>query len=286
MKKKQHKFSDLISKIRYKYRVSLINEDTFKEEWFTRLSRFSVLLFAISFFLLSFIIITLLFVVSPLHNYLPVIQETENRATFIQQSIIVDSLNKEVMLQEKYLSSLRNVILNNNLNDTALKVDTGKIYETEHLIEKSKNEIEFVKEYEKVEKYNLASIPTEQTKQSMQVFFKPVEGVVASTFQPKENKFGISLITDPQATVKSVLEGNIISIEYTFNSEWIIQVQHPNDYISIYKNNTKVLKSVGDKVKAGESIAITGTTNKHKKYFYLEIWKKGSPINPQEVITF
>jgi len=85
------------------------------------------------------------------------------------------------------------------------------------------------------------------------------------------------------------LEGRVICTEYTFENEWVILILHGNDYISIYKNNTRLLKHIGDYVKAGESIAITGTEENDKssnKFFYFEIWKKGNPINPQDVITF
>ena len=73
-----------------------------------------------------------------------------------------------------------------------------------------------------------------------------------------------------------------------FENEWVIQVLHDNEYISLYKNNTRLLKQTGDYVKAGESIAITGSEGdkSSNKFFYFEIWKKGNPINPQDMITF
>ena len=88
--------------------------------------------------------------------------------------------------------------------------------------------------------------------------------------------------------MKSVLEGRVIYTGYTFENEWVIQVLHDNEYISLYKNNTRLLKQTGDYVKAGESIAITGSEGdkSSNKFFYFEIWKKGNPINPQDMITF
>jgi septal ring factor EnvC (AmiA/AmiB activator) len=122
----------------------------------------------------------------------------------------------------------------------------------------------------------------------MYVFFRPVSGVVASTFRPKEGEFGIKIITSPQETVISVLEGRVIYNDYTFDNEWVIQVLHDNGYISIYKNIIRLLKFTGDYVKAGESIGITGSDkdSNSRKYFYFEIWRNGNPVNPQELITF
>ena len=68
----------------------------------------------------------------------------------------------------------------------------------------------------------------------------------------------------------------------------VVVVQHHNELISIYKHNSVLLKKIGDIVKAGEVIAIVGnsgnfTTGPH---LHFEIWFKGEPLNPKEVINF
>jgi septal ring factor EnvC (AmiA/AmiB activator) len=49
-----------------------------------------------------------------------------------------------------------------------------------------------------------------------------------------------------------------------------------------------LLRKVGDEVRAGESIAITGDASGKKagSQFYFELWKQGKPVNPEEVILF
>ena len=86
----------------------------------------------------------------------------------------------------------------------------------------------------------------------------------------------------------SVLEGTVIYAAFTFDFGWVIEIQHENGYISIYKNNTRLLKSTGDMVKAGETIAVTGDEQNvnERKHFYFEVWKQGIPLNPQDVIVF
>lgn len=281
---------NFIQKMRFKYRISIVNENKSKVTWYTRLSRFSVLLFASSFFLFTFILITLLIIATPIRHYLPIHKDNNNRLTLIQQSLLVDSLKHQVELQENYTKTLKDIITNNNIgSEQNISLDTGKVREhTLKLIQKSQDEQAFVEAYEETEKYNLASIPTKPTENAL-VFFRPVSGVIASQFLPRESKFGISIITSPRETVKSVLEGTIVFAEYTFDNQWVIQVQHNNGYISVYKNNTKILKNIGEKVSAGESIAITGADEiekKTRKYLYFELWKNGIPIDPQDVITF
>jgi lipoprotein NlpD len=155
------------------------------------------------------------------------------------------------------------------------------------LVEKSNREKTFDENFEKEEKYNLASIETKPTENSY-VFFRPTRGVISSSFNLADEQYGIYLITSPNESVVSVLDGTVVYTAFTFDYGWVIEVQHENNYLSIYKNNTRVLKKAGDEVKAGESIAITGDASGKKAgtQFYFELWKQGKPVDPEEVIIF
>ncbi len=287
-KRFKHILSDFMQRMRFKYRVSITNENTLDETWYTRLSRFSVLIFVTAFFLTTFIILTLVIFITPLRFYLPGYQDSGNRIAMIQQTLRLDSIEKELKLKDAYLVVLKDNMMGASQTDTVKALDSVALKERATVIlEKSQREQEFVKNYEETEKYNLGAI-VPATGEKMYVFFRPVSGVVASTFSPKEGEFGIRIITSPQETVKSVLEGRVIYTGYTFDNEWVIQVIHDNDYLSIYRNNQRLLKKTGDYVKAGESIGITGIENERnsKKFFYFELWKNRTPINPQDVITF
>ncbi|HHT21954.1 MAG TPA: M23 family metallopeptidase [Bacteroidales bacterium] len=290
MKKKfKHILAEFMQKMRFKYRISILNENTLEETWYTKLSRFSVVLFVTGFFLFTFIVLTLLIFTTPLRHYLPGYADSGNRTIIIQQSIRTDSLARQVDLMNAYLEVLKENITGTQNPDSSILNDTVKMHaQAVELMEKSKREAEFVKNYEETEKYNLGAINTAKKNEDIHVFFRPVGGIVASTYNPREERFGIAVITAPQETVKSVLEGRVIYAGYTFENDWVIQVQHENDYISIYKNNTRLLKSVGDYVKSGESIAVTGNEGNEGsgRHFYFELWRKGSSVNPQEVITF
>lgn len=284
----KHFWSNFLQKMRFKYRISIVNENTLEESWYTRLSRFNVLIFGVAFFLSTFILLTLIIFLTPLRFYLPGYQDSGNRFTIIQQSLRLDSIEREINLMDAYLVVLKDNINETSQADVVTQFDSVSLKERASvLVEKTKREEEFVKQYEEVEKYNLGVV-TPKASEKMYVFFRPVSGVVASTYNPKDGEFGIKIITSPQETVKSVQEGRVVFTGYTFYNEWVIQVLHDNDYLSIYKNNQRLLKSTGDFVKAGESIAITGSDdNKNaSKFFYFELWKNGNPINPQDAITF
>ena len=112
------------------------------------------------------------------------------------------------------------------------------------------------------------------------IFKKPVlsDGITESTFEckrdgltirgtiyrPKGDHLPIAIVCHGfmawQDSVKhyAAFLAEMGYAAFTFDFGWVIQIQHENNYISIYKNNTQLLKKVGDEVRAGESIAITG----------------------------
>ena len=274
--------------MRFKYRVSVLNENTLEESFHLRLSRFSVFMFVSTFFLITFILLTILIFTTPISRYLPGYGESGNRSSIIAESMRTDSLVQQVDLQQGYIAIIKGIITGKSKPDSIASLDSIALKRrAKILMEKSKRETAFVEKFEKDEKYNLASIDTKPN-ENMYVFFRPTRGVISSSFNLSEQQFGIYLITSPNESVMSVLGGTVVYAAFTFDFGWVIEVQHENNYLSIYKNNTRLMKNVGDEVKAGECIAITGdaTGKKAGSQFYFELWKQGKPIDPEEVIIF
>lgn len=288
MKKKTNKLAPFIQKIRFKYRVSILNENTLEESWHVRLSRFSVFMFGSTLIFVTFILLTILIFTTPISRYLPGYGESGNRSKIIQESMRADSMVQQIEMQKGYMGIIKEIITGKLKPDSIQSLDSVQLREKAHnLPEKSKHEKEFVGKFEEEEKYNLASIDSKPN-ENMYVFFRPTRGVISSSFNLTDQQYGIYLITSPNESVMSVLGGTVVYAAFTFDFGWVIQVQHENNYLSIYKNNTRLLKAVGDEVKAGESIAITGDASGKKagSQFYFELWKQGKPVNPEEVIIF
>jgi septal ring factor EnvC (AmiA/AmiB activator) len=238
--------------------------------------------------LVTFIILTILIFTTPISQYLPGYGESGNRTSIIKESMRADSLVQQVDLQEGYLDIIKGIITGKMKPDSIASLDSIALKDrAKVLLEKSRKEKAFCDKFEKEEKYNLASIDSKPTEDSY-VFFRPTRGVISSSFDLSEQQFGIYLITSPNESIMSVLGGTVVYAAFTFDFGWVIQVQHENNYLSIYKNNTRLMKKVGDEVRAGECIAITGDSSGKKSgsQFYFELWKQGKPIDPEEVIIF
>ncbi len=288
MKKRTAKLKSFFQKLRFQYRVSVLNENTLEESFHVRMSRLSVLIFGSALVLLTFIILTTLIFLTPIRYYLPGYGDSGNRGSLIQESMKTDSLFNQIEIQSNYLNVIKGVVSGNFKADSITELDSVTLQEqAKIMLKKTKAEKEFIENYENEEKFNLTSI-NPKSNENMYVFFRPTKGVISSAVNLSEDRFGINIITSPNETVVSVLAGSVVYAAYTFDFGWVIQVQHENNYLSVYKFNTRLLKRVGDNVKAGEGIAITGESGENKtgNQFYFELWQQGKPINPEDVIIF
>jgi len=282
------KWKQFLQKMRFKYRISILNENTLEEAWHVRLSRLKVYMYASLFLLITFSLLTLLIIYTPIKYYLPGYNGVDGRSEIISQSMQIDSLLTQMNYQSTYLEVLKTIISGNVVEDSLVRNDSIGLKErAELMMEKAKAEKEFTDEYERQEKFNL-SAPVAREGEPVLVFFKPVQGVISSEFDAREKKFGISVLTTFNEAVVSVLPGTVLFAGFTVEYGWIISVQHANDYVSVYKNNNTLLRKSGDQVKAGEVLGFTGENPDQKtgKHFIFELWKNGHPVNPEEVIIF
>ena len=137
------------------------------------------------------------------------------------------------------------------------------------------------------EKYTLTVLPNTPPTDGF-IFYPPVRGNVTRMFDPAVKHFGGDVSAPKNGAVAAVLDGTVISASFTIETGYVIAVQHSNDFISIYKYNAQLLKSVGEKVVGGENIALGGNGEEEADTPLLEfqLWHKGQPLNPLEYITF
>lgn len=289
MPKKQRKNQTFWKKIRFKYKLTFLNENTLEEVFAIRLSGLYAFL-VIAFF--SFLLITLTSVIiinTPIRNYLPGYLDVEIRNEMISQALKVDSLEQAVKSRELYMTNLAGILRGDLPVDSIysqqdslrqINVDTVNL-------DKNKHSESFVKQYEEEGKYKLSSLSTTPNHSGIS-FYRPVKGIISSRFNIREKHYGIDIAADPKQSVLATLDGTVTYAGYDANAGYVIQLQHENGYISIYKHNSILLKRQGDLVRAGEAIALVGNTGKLSTgpHLHFELWFKGKPVNPEEYIIF
>ena len=274
-------------RVRFKYKLSFFNESMLEEVWSFRLSQLSVFLTICLFAFFLITVTSVIIILTPIRNYLPGYLDVEVRKEILQNALRADSLEEKILIQTYYLENLTN-ILSGNIDMDSLQYDySASSVVADYDIPRGENESAFIRQFEEDEKYNLTALNPNPLQTEI-FFYKPLNGIISATFSKSMSHFGIDLTSAPKEYVIATLDGTVIYKGFDPNYGNVILLQHKNDFISIYKHNDIILKEIGDRVSAGEVIAIVGNTGKLSTglHLHFELWHKGVPVNPEEYIAF
>jgi murein DD-endopeptidase MepM/ murein hydrolase activator NlpD len=102
----------------------------------------------------------------------------------------------------------------------------------------------------------------------------------------RRNHTGIDLKTHPKDTIVSAFDGIVRLAKPYFAYGNIVVVRHYNGLETLYSHNTKNLVKPGDKVKAGQPIAISGRTGRATTdHLHFEVRVNGQHINPNIIFN-
>lgn len=92
---------------------------------------------------------------------------------------------------------------------------------------------------------------------------------------------GIMIAADTGKEVRASAAGRVVFADWMKGFGLLIIVDHGDQFMSLYGNNDSLLKSVGDIVDAGDTIAQSGNQGvRQMAGLYFEIRHKGSPADP------
>ncbi len=280
-------------KLRDKYRLVIMNNETYEERLSFRLSRLNVFLLTVS---ISIILITLtIFIIAftPIREYIPGYMDVNIPGQLYHLEQRADSLEKALRTKDVYLQNIRNIIEGKEIIDSITPdMESGINYDS-ITIESSPEDSILRAEYDQQTKYNLFFFETEglydsELKISDIVFFPPVEGIIINKFNLAEKHYGVDIATSNEAIIKSVLDGTVIFADWTTETGNTIAIQHSGNIISIYKHNSTLLQNIGSQVKAGDPIAVVGNSGELSSgpHLHFELWRKGTPVDPEEYMIF
>ena len=286
LQKKKKK--DFWKRVRFKYKLSFYNESTLEEVWSFRtsqLSAFSTFLL-IAFFLIT--ITSLVIIKTPIRNYLPGYLDVEVRNQIIMNSLRADSLEVKLNQQARYLTNVTAILTGTITVDSILNSDSSTFITANYDIPRTENEERFATLFEEEEKYYLTAINPDPIATEGIFFYKPVNGIVSSHYDPESGHIGVDLVANPRESVLATSDGIVIYTGNDQNYGNVITLQHKNGFVSIYKHNEALLRRIGDQVVAGEAIALVGNTGELSSgpHLHFELWYKGVSINPEEYIVF
>lgn len=285
VKKKRHKA--FWSNIKFKYKLTIINENTLEEVVGLRVSKLNGISVLLSVLTVLFLVASVIIAFTPLRNYLPGYMNSEIRAQVVENALRVDSLQQLVDRQNLYIMNIQDIFSGTVRVDSVHNMDSLTTVREDSLMERTQREAEFRKQYEETEKYNLTSITARPDIEGL-IFYRPTRGMITDKFDADRKHYGTDIAANPGESVLATLDGTVILSTYTAETGYVIEVQHNQDFISVYKHCSSLLKREGDTVRAGEAIALVGnsgqlTTGPH---LHFELWHKGRAVNPEQYIVF
>ena len=224
-----------------KYKILFISPFTDKS-WQIEFTRFTFIA-SLSALAVSLILtLILLFMSSPIIKEYFRISAINNEIKQ-QQEIIsnIDETIDEIALMKKYIDSIIGTEESNNLNEKNVR----------YMITN-----------------NIPSV-------------KPAKGLISREYDIDTKHFGIDIVNQVSTPIFSIADGLVVFSDFSKDFGNFLIIDHQNGYLSHYYHNEDLFFNKGDKVLAGDIIAKMGNTGMSSgPHLHFEIWKDGTPINP------
>lgn len=272
---------------KFKYKLTITNENTLEEIVGIHVSKLNGVSWLLSAVAIIFFVSACIIVFTPLRNYLPGYMDSEVRAQIVTNALRADSLQQAVARQNLYIMNIQDLFSGKVKADTVHSIDSLTILRSDSLMERTQQEEAFRKQYEESERYNLTAVKDNQPASEM-IFHRPTRGMMSANFDPERKHYGIDIAANPNESILATLDGTVILSAYTAETGYVIQIQHGQNFVSVYKHCGSLLKKEGDTVKEGEVIALVGNTGEKTTgpHLHFELWHRGTAIDPSKYIVF
>ena len=283
-KKKKH---TLIDKLSERFHILLVKEKTLEKRKLFSSSSINLAASSLFAFLLLLSTSFILIYITPLKEYFRGYTSIELRENAVENSMKLDSLESLYISQSKYIKSLKD-LLSGNISFEDLDQNTENT-------ESNSLELEIVKTnlddsllralVDEEDKYNAFDLEGERF---TTVLFPPVKGGLSSGFDYESKHYGVDIAMPENSPVHSISEGIVVFAEWTSETGFVIILEHLNGLTSIYKHNSSIIKTQGDRIETGEIIAFTGNTGSLTTgpHLHFELWYRGEPVDPESYIEF
>lgn len=279
--------------LRDRYRLIIRNDDTLEERASYQLTTLNIYILISSILFITALLVILLIVATPIKRIIPGYGDVDSNIEFLKLDAKVQELENELRQQKLYSNSFKRMLtqdvetIEDIESNEEIALDTfpsnTRIKEDEIL----RSDVERTNALLNSNSKAVVNSASKSNPDKL-YFIPPITGELSKKFEIDEEHYGVDIIAPKNTPVKSVLDGFVITSDWTLETGNTIGIQHDHQVISFYKHNSVLLKKVGDQVKAGEAIAIIGNTGEQSSgpHLHFELWFNGKAINPIDYITF
>ena len=284
MKEKEKK--PLKERLLNKYRLVVLNEDTYEEKLSYRLNKLNIFLL-VALISLTLVITTIgLIAFTSVKEYIPGYDSRVLRQNAIKNIELLDSLERVVNRNQTFINSVGAVILG---EITEEELESKKVLtkiDVSELDFKTNKEDSLLRSLvEKEDRFNTIESASPKVEY---ILYSPISGKISSGFDIGEKHFGVDVPAVTNTPVKAVSDGRVVLSEWTIDTGFVVVLEHSFNLISVYKHNSSGLVSQGDYIKSGQAIALSGNTGELTTgpHLHFELWSNGNPVDPLEYISF
>ena len=255
LKIKNSQVSDVI---KHKHRFVVMDTDTFKEKFSFQLSGINLFVTVGITMIVLIVLTTVLIAFTPLREYIPGYTDTEMIEQTYANAKKIDSLERAVADQEWVLATMQALMRGEPLGaqaDSLLADSTSKLAVVAGAYRRSREDSLLRLEVESEDnRYQVKSSVRQATGAAttadMQptvthLFFAPVKGNIVKPYSSAMRHYGVDIAAASESPVNAAYSGTVISAGFTAEDGHVIALQHPAGVITIYRNNSALLKHQG-----------------------------------------
>lgn len=131
----------------------------------------------------------------------------------------------------------------------------------------------------------IQSVPQENNRIVFPVVL-PTTGYITRGFDAAQRHYGLDIAGSVGTPVNAAADGYVVFSGWTSDDGNKIILSHPGGFLTFYKHNQSLLKTMNAYVHRGEPIALLGNSGETSvgPHVHFEIWKDGVPVDPANFI--
>lgn len=272
----------------HRYRMVVLNDDTFEERFSLNLTRLNVFIVTVISAILLIGLTTVLIAFTPLREFIPGYASTKLTKDVFFLEKQTDSLITAIELKQQKYERI-NMVLSGNITaaeyariDSVAKVEIASSADLPVAIEEDSLLRE---EVDREDKFNLIEGATIKTNF---VLFAPVKGIISDPYSAQKKHYAVDITAATNSPVKAAADGTVIFAGWSADTGNTILMEHSYGVLTVYKHMATLNKSQNDQVQAGEVIGIVGNTGELTTgpHLHFELWMDGYPQDPTNFINF
>lgn len=192
------------------------------------------------------------------------IEDAEKIVKEIKEEFCNEELELEIQIQEQY------TLNSEEINTETLEIASNNVEEAAKIIEENSKALAIIND--------------------VKLSVLPVNGNITSRYGERSSirrstHTGLDIACSTGTPIKTVAEGTVIFASSCGSYGNLVKIDHGNGVETWYGHCSKICTTVGDKVNAGDLIALVGSTgNSTGPHLHLEIRIDGQTVNPQNYL--